>query len=164
MKNTPSNCCDRSAAQQLHSLNDVISRLDEHALPILNKRLDHEKLPVASALNRILAEDLVSSIDVPPADNSAVDGYAIDIENFDQDKSFIISQRIPAGQAPLPLEKGTAARIFTGASIPEGANCVIMQEQALLNSNENKVSFTTTPSINFYFSKHRFFFQCFYYS
>ena len=77
----------------------------------------------------MLAQDVIASIDVPPADNSAMDGYAYCYEDASESRfTLAVSQRIPAGRAPTRLEPGTAARIFTGAEIPEGANCVAMQE------------------------------------
>lgn len=74
----------------------------------------------------VLAEDAVSTIDVPPADNSAMDGYAL--RAADAPGPLAVSQRIPAGALPEPLVPGTAARIFTGATLPAGADAVAMQE------------------------------------
>lgn len=93
-----------------------------------------ETLPLLQAHDRILAVAQRSSLDVPPADNSAMDGYAIRHADLQTDsaagqQSFVISQRIPAGQVPQALQPATAARIFTGAEIPPGADTVIMQEQ-----------------------------------
>ena len=90
-----------------------------------------ETVDTERALGRILAEDLVSPIDVPQFDNSAMDGFAI----AGQDVSRLhISQRIPAGVAPSPFESGTAARIFTGAQIPPGADRVVMQEDCFVDN------------------------------
>ena len=90
--------------------------------------VDTETLPLYQASNRILAQDLEALVDVPPADNSAMDGYALRMA--DLDKPVIkISQRIAAGQAPKPLQEGTCARIFTGAETPAGAELVVMQEE-----------------------------------
>ena len=89
-----------------------------------------KKLSLAEAQGRILAEELLSTINVPPADNSAMDGYAVhsaDLKNSDE-KLLPISQRIPAGVMGTELQAGTAARIFTGAPIPPGADAVVMQE------------------------------------
>ncbi len=90
--------------------------------------VDVETLPLYQASNRILAEDLQALVDVPPADNSAMDGYALRLADLDQ-PVISISQRIAAGQAPSPLEEGTCARIFTGAETPAGAELVVMQEE-----------------------------------
>ena len=83
------------------------------------------------ALSRILAKSIQSSIDVPPADNSAMDGYAINTADIaTKGKTRLpVSQRIAAGDTGQTLKTGTAARIFTGAPTPPGANAVIMQEQ-----------------------------------
>ncbi len=91
-----------------------------------------------AALNSVLAEDILSPLNVPPADNSAMDGYAIcqaDL-NPNGDTAFPISQRIPAGIVGDKLVPKTAARIFTGAFIPDGADCVIMQEKVRLKEDQ----------------------------
>ncbi len=89
-----------------------------------------ESADLKACLGRVLAADIVSAIDVPPADNSAMDGYALRRADWiGADHALEISQRITAGKAPAPLEAGTAARIFTGAEIPPGADVVVMQEK-----------------------------------
>jgi len=86
--------------------------------------------PLGESLGRVLAEDLVAGIDVPPADNSAMDGYALRQADWPgAEVSLPVSQRIPAGIRPAPLAPGSAARIFTGAEVPAGADTVVMQEQ-----------------------------------
>ena len=78
---------------------------------------------------RVLSEDLVSQLQVPPQDNSSMDGYALRIEDVTQLGSRLqVTQRIPAGHHGHALGQGEAARIFTGAPIPAGANAVVMQE------------------------------------
>jgi molybdopterin molybdotransferase len=78
---------------------------------------------------RVLAQDLVSQLQVPPQDNSSMDGYALRIEDVSQMGSRLrVTQRIPAGHHGHALGQGEAARIFTGAPIPAGANAVVMQE------------------------------------
>jgi molybdopterin molybdotransferase len=89
-----------------------------------------ETLPTLDALNRVLAADVVSPLDVPPMNTSAMDGYAVRIADLMQgERRLPVSQRIPAGHAPQPLAAGTAARIFTGATVPPGADAIVMQEQ-----------------------------------
>ncbi len=90
--------------------------------------------PLLQALGEVLAQDQRSSIDVPPADNSAMDGYALNIGALaaSGDTVLPVSQRIAAGEAGTTLASGTAVRIFTGAPIPSGADAVIMQEQVKL--------------------------------
>lgn len=87
-----------------------------------------ERVPTEQALGRVLAEDLSSAIDLPPLDNSAMDGYAVRTSEVAFGVSLPVSQRIAAGQVPTALAAGTAARIFTGAPVPPGADAVIMQE------------------------------------
>ena len=83
-------------------------------------------LPLLEALHHVLAETAVSPLDVPPLDNSAMDGYAL--RAADATHPLPVSQRIAAGATGTPLEPGTAARIFTGAPVPGGADTVVMQE------------------------------------
>jgi molybdopterin molybdotransferase len=84
------------------------------------------ELSLIEALGKVLAEDVVSPIAVPGEDNSAMDGYAL--RTHEAGQRLPVSQRIPAGSVGTPLEPGTAARIFTGAAIPPGADAVVMQE------------------------------------
>ncbi|MGA8134871.1 MAG: gephyrin-like molybdotransferase Glp [Pseudomonas gingeri] len=86
-----------------------------------------QRVPLAQADGRVLAEDLISGLDLPPWPNSAMDGYALCLADW-QGEPLPVSQRIFAGQAPEPLQPGTCARIFTGAPVPAGADCVEMQE------------------------------------
>jgi molybdopterin molybdotransferase len=83
---------------------------------------------LADAEGRVLARELVAGLDLPPWPNSAMDGYAR-LADW-QGEALPVSQRIFAGHAPQPLQPGTCARIFTGAPVPEGADCVEMQENA----------------------------------
>ncbi len=89
-----------------------------------------ESVPTALAVGRVLAEDVRSPLDVPPRDNSAMDGYAMRSADVPSVGTVLpVSQRVAAGAMPQPLQPGTAARIFTGAFVPEGADAVLMQEQ-----------------------------------
>ena len=101
---------------------------------------EQQRLPLAECDGRVLAQDLVSTLDLPPWPNSAMDGYAICLADW-TGEPLPVSQRIFAGQAPQPLAAGTCARIFTGAPVPEGADCVEMQENAVVHADE-RVSFT----------------------
>ncbi|MCH6565902.1 MAG: molybdopterin molybdotransferase MoeA [Proteobacteria bacterium] len=87
--------------------------------------------PLLEAFGEVLAESQRSTIDVPQADNSSMDGYALNTSDLASSGAteLPVSQRIAAGEAGEPLQPGTAARIFTGAPIPAGADLVIMQEQ-----------------------------------
>ena len=112
-----------------------------------------ETVATLDALNRVLAADVVSPLDVPPMDTSAMDGYAVRSADFaaagrgsPPGSSVVlpVSQRIPAGHAPEPLAAGTAARIFTGATVPPGADAVVMQEQA--DASGDGVAFAHAPN------------------
>jgi molybdopterin molybdotransferase len=88
-----------------------------------------ESIAVLDADGRFLAEDLISALQVPPQDNSAMDGYAVRTEDLQSPGAKLqVTQRIPAGHYGHALMPGEAARIFTGAPIPSGANAVVMQE------------------------------------
>lgn len=87
------------------------------------------------ALGRVLAEDIRAPIDVPPHENSAMDGYALRAGDLGADLRLRISQRIAAGEPPRPLTPGTAARIFTGAPLPPGADTVVMQEDCTVEGD-----------------------------
>ena len=103
-------------------LQDALAQILGSARP----PVEVEELSLIAALGAVLAEDVVSAIDVPGDDNSAMDGYALRCE--DLPGPLPISQRIAAGAVGEPLRAGTAARIFTGAPIPPGADTVVMQE------------------------------------
>ena len=108
------------------SVNEAHARLRSYN----RVRVDNETVDLRDGLGRVLATDIVSGINVPPADNSAMDGYALRREDWrGPDLALEISQRITAGTPPEPLKLGTAARIFTGAEIPEGADIVVIQER-----------------------------------
>ncbi len=121
----------------------ALARLLEmaEATPILER----EVLPLALAEGRVLAADLVSSLDLQPWPNSAMDGYALRLSDW-TGAPLPVSQRIFAGQAPLPLAAGTCARIFTGAPVPEGADCVEMQENAEV-LDDQRVRFTNVLQV-----------------
>lgn len=91
-----------------------------------------EQIVLAEADGRVLAEPLIAALDLPPWANSAMDGYALRLDDCNG-QALPISQRIQAGTAPTPLEPGTCARIFTGAPLPEGADTVEMQENVELD-------------------------------
>jgi len=86
---------------------------------------------LADSLGRVLAEDVLSPVDVPPADNSAMDGYCLRYADYQPDVHLPVSQRITAGSVPELLQAGTVARIFTGAELPANADTVVMQENAV---------------------------------
>jgi len=116
----------------LTPLSDALERI----LATVECQPDWEMVGLEAAPNRYCADAIKATLSVPPADNSAMDGYAVASHNVPG--TLAISQRVPAGHAPLPLEAGTAARIFTGAEIPAGADTVILQEYA--EAGEGQVS------------------------
>lgn len=89
-------------------------------------------ISIRDALGCVLAKPIYSSVNVPAQDNSAMDGYAVRVQDVEEMGTLNISQRIPAGIDPSPLEPGTVARIFTGAPVPPGADSVVMQEDTEL--------------------------------
>lgn len=111
------------------------------ATPILQR----ERLPLAQVQGRVLAEDLISTLDLPPWPNSAMDGYALRLGDW-TGEPLVVSQKIFAGNAPQPLQPGTCARIFTGAPVPAGADCVEMQENAEVQP-DGRVAFTQSLKV-----------------
>ena len=109
------------------SLDDALARLLSHAAPLPGV----DEASTFEADGRVLAQDLVAGLTVPPRDNSAMDGYAVrSADCAAADAVLQVAQRIPAGTVGQPLAAGTAARIFTGAQVPDGADAVVMQEDA----------------------------------
>ena len=97
-----------------------------------------EEISTFDADGRVLAQNMLSSLHVPPQDNSSMDGYAMRAADVGVAGAVLsVSQRIPAGSVGTPLQAGTAARIFTGASIPADADAVVMQEECDVLSEAN---------------------------
>ena len=113
--------------------------LDEalgHVLKAASVIPEHQSVPIFEADGRVLVESLVSQLQVPPQDNSSMDGYAIRLEDVPVAGTRLkVTQRIPAGHNGQALQAGEAARIFTGAPVPPGANAVVMQEDTQLDSS-----------------------------
>lgn len=120
--------CDQKNSESLISLSEALSQLTSKACT----KVGAEYCPINKASGRVLAEDYFANYAVPPGDNSAMDGYALRFEDLTEDLIVSVTQRIPAGVLPESLSKGTCARIFTGALIPEGADTVLMQEEIIL--------------------------------
>jgi len=91
-----------------------------------------EKVNLLEALGRIVAADQIATINVPPLDNSAMDGYCFAHRDLAAGRKLPISQRIAAGEVGVPLVAATAARIFTGAPLPANADSIVMQENVEL--------------------------------
>jgi molybdopterin molybdotransferase len=126
----------------LTPLDEALARLLEQVQPLAER----ETLATGAAAGRVLAADLVSPVDVPPADNSAMDGYAL--RAADVAAPLPVTQRIPAGSVPAPLPPGEAARIFTGAQVPPGADTVVMQEFTELVEGRVSVTQPVTAGAN----------------
>jgi molybdopterin molybdotransferase len=98
---------------------------------------ESETVDTLSADGRVLAQDVISELQVPPQDNSSMDGYAVRSDDLlDGNNTLEVSQRIPAGSVGVALRARTAARIFTGAPIPPGADAVVMQEDCKVLEGE----------------------------
>jgi molybdopterin molybdotransferase len=107
---------------------------------------DVEPVPTLQACGRVLATEVVSAMNVPPMDNSQMDGYALRTLDVPATPTTLrVSQRIAAGHVGAPLEPGTAARIFTGAPIPPGADAVIMQEACVAAGDKVTVNEKPAP-------------------
>ncbi len=111
----------------LLSVDDALARIDQRVVPVV----DSEIVRLREAAGRILARDLVATMNLPPYANSAVDGYAVAYADLlpDRETALPVGGRAAAGH-PLDrsLRRGEAIRIFTGAPMPEGADTVLMQE------------------------------------
>lgn len=128
--------------QDCFGIDDRLMPLDE-ALAILQQRLGTvagiERVPLRRAAGRVLARDVVSAVTVPPHDNSAMDGYAVCFDDLAPggETRLPVTGRIAAGQVfDRPARRGEALRIFTGAPMPQGADTVVMQEDARADGDE----------------------------
>ena len=106
---------------------------------------DVESIPTLQACGRVLATNVVAAMQVPPMDNSQMDGYAVrSLDVPAAPTTLRVSQRIAAGHVGAPLEPGTAARIFTGAPVPPGADAIVMQEACVASGD--KVTINERPA------------------
>jgi molybdopterin molybdotransferase len=115
-------------------LDDMERLINERILPIA----ETERVPLHGARERVVAHDIIAPINLPPFDNSAVDGYAVRHADLhgDGETALPVSGRLTAGaRANVSLEAGTAVRIFTGAAMPKGADTVFMQEDVTVEGN-----------------------------
>src|SRR5665213_637781 len=113
-------------------LADMERLIGERVLPVA----ETESVPLRGALGRVIAVDIKAPVDLPPFDNSAVDGYAVRHADLKRegDTTLAIGGRVTAGaNAAIVLKPGEAIRIFTGAAMPQGADTVFMQEDVALN-------------------------------
>ena len=144
------------------SVKDAETIIFNHVQP-LNQENDLEVVDLLTAFHRILATPVISSLDFPHWDNSAMDGFAVryeDVQNCSSENPTILEivEEIPAGYQPQnPIKPGQAARIFTGAIIPKGADTVIMQEKT--NLQENQVFIFARPQPQEFVRKQGDFYQ-----
>jgi len=123
------------------ALNNILN-----SLPSISEA---EQSEIIQSVSRILAADITAPADVPGADNSAMDGYAVNSADLATVPSMLpVSQRIAAGRVGEALESGTAARIFTGAPLPVGADAVVMQENCEVLNDNVTILQTITPGEN----------------
>ncbi len=121
----PSASSDKPARAPMQSVNQALDTLLAAAVPVSGS----QTIATLEACGRVLAAPIQAHINVPGMDNSQMDGYAVCAADCASGQARLrVSQRIPAGHVGQPLEAGTAARIFTGAMLPEGADAVVMQE------------------------------------
>ncbi len=143
MKNIEIKSVDSCASPNLLSVDQAIEKILTPAVAVK----ETETVDILDALNRVLAEDVRSTIDVPGYDNSAMDGYAVRSSDCQTTGvKFSVSQRIAAGQVGNALAEGTAARIFTGAPVPAGADAIVMQE--MCERNDDVVTINTIVDAN----------------
>ena len=133
-------CCGQPG---LMPFEQALERMLAAARPVA----ETERVPLARALGRVVAADLTAPLSVPPCDNSAMDGYALRLSDLLGAVGgwLPVGTRVAAGDAPTELPSGAAARIFTGAPIPYGADLVVMQEECELAGERVRV--LGTPSV-----------------
>ncbi len=121
----------------------------DHLLSHAQTVTESEEVTTQAALGRILAKNVNSLVDVPPLDNTAMDGYAVRSADVNVPGVILkIAQRIPAGSIGTQLEPSTAARIFTGAPVPPGADAIVMQEDCTLPEGQvEQVQINVTPAV-----------------
>ncbi|HYR24325.1 MAG TPA: gephyrin-like molybdotransferase Glp [Aquabacterium sp.] len=129
-----------TAFKPLMPLDEAWTRLQAAVVEHLGQQpRSTESVDSFEALGRVLATEVVSTVDVPPLDNSAMDGYAVRVADLagageaGEVPALPQAQRIAAGQVGGALHAGTCARIFTGAPVPDGADAVVMQEHTQLD-------------------------------
>src|SRR5712691_10338263 len=122
--------------QGLLSVDDALRLLLSKARAVV----DIEEVPTLEATNRVLARAQRSTMDVTPMDNSAMDGYAVRTADLKTGSKLRVAQKIMAGGVGNPLEPGTAARIFTGAPSPPGADAVVMQEDTSVVGDQVEIN------------------------
>ena len=147
MNSQSTNSSSAMYSDSLMSADDALSFLIDSA----SVTAMTEAVSLDDSLGRILASDIHSTINVPGFDNSAMDGYTIalnDTQVAQENLSFNVVDRIAAGSTGNDLKIGNAARIFTGAPIPNGANTVVMQEECTLSEDKSQITVKRAINLN----------------
>ncbi|MDB9950914.1 molybdopterin molybdotransferase MoeA [Candidatus Thioglobus sp.] len=147
MNSQSTNLSSAMFSDSLMSADDALSFLIDSA----SVTAMTEAVSLDDSLGRILASDIHSTINVPGFDNSAMDGYTIalnDTQVAQENLSFDVVDRIAAGSTGNDLKIGNAARIFTGAPIPNGANTVVMQEECTLSEDKSQITVKRAINLN----------------
>jgi len=147
MNSQSTNSSSAMYSDSLMSADDALSFLIDSA----SVTAMTEAVSLDDSLGRILASDIHSTINVPGFDNSAMDGYTIalnDNQVAQENLSFDVVDRIAAGSTGNDLKIGNAARIFTGAPIPNGANTVVMQEECTLSEDKSQITVKRAINLN----------------
>jgi molybdopterin molybdotransferase len=147
MNSQSTNSSSAMFSDSLMSADDALSFLIDSA----SVTAMTEAVSLDDSLGRILASDIHSTINVPGFDNSAMDGYTIalnDNQVAQENLSFDVVDRIAAGSTGNDLKIGNAARIFTGAPIPNGANTVVMQEECTLSEDKSQITVKRAINLN----------------
>ena len=147
MNSQSTNSSSAMFSDSLMSADDALSFLIDSACVTAMT----EAVSLDDSLGRILASDIHSTINVPGFDNSAIDGYTIalnDNQIAKENLSFDVVDRIAAGSTGNDLKIGNAARIFTGAPIPNGANTVVMQEECTLSEDKSQITVKRAINLN----------------
>jgi len=126
----------------LLSVDEALAQMLAEARPVV----EIEEISTLEAAGRVLAKAQRSTMDVPPMDNSAMDGYAVRMSDLAGKNKLRVAQKIMAGSVGVPLEPGTAARIFTGAPVPPGADAIVMQEHCTVEGTDVVVNQAPKPA------------------
>ncbi|MCB1405982.1 MAG: molybdopterin molybdotransferase MoeA [Rhodobacteraceae bacterium] len=140
--------CDAPhAVSSLVSIDEALARIAHSVVPVAGD----DTVPLHQAVGRVLSAPVLARAAVPPFDNSAMDGYALNTGDLTGAGPWrlTVSDRVPAGKGALvPLVRGSAARIFTGAPVPAGANAVVMQEAVLRQGDQVLITDLPAPGTN----------------
>ncbi len=144
MSNTMNITATSTARAPLLTLDEALARLLAAVAPL--PASERETVSTFDAFRRVLLHEVRAALDVPPQDNSSMDGYALRCADVPAAGALLpVSQRIAAGNVGAPLHPGSAARIFTGAQVPPGADAIVMQEQCEVQGDGVRVDVVPEP-------------------